>query len=483
MKILYFSMIAGCCWGLTCTPTVQLEVETPYGGWPGRDASISMNDEGDGALLWIDYVEREEFNDDEDEDQYHSVMYQVVAIATSEAGKWSSPQLVTDILERTLEAPRCRIDAKGNVAVAWKTEDFIMGNSKNAGSFWGKPHVVAVEDLRSLPFILDHQGNALFLSANDYPLFGDDHYLRLEFVEKSIFSSCEKRDLIGQTDTYALSLDTALVLGESGTKFLFLEGASKGSFYEMIKPKNGPWSPLKSIDAEWLGWVDDIRVAIDSKDQICVVGVHSAPSEKKGEDEGVWARIRSSDGEWSKPQFISNFHEEIDELQIAVNQNGDFLALWEVEGSFYSASKPKDQDWRTPLEIIHSNTKYEYLHEKNSKPIVQAAPNGDFVLLWQGTVAVEFSGLLHGGVMGSVYSNELKNWSSSCMLSPENQICILTDFAMNGKGVGLAAWEVVPRFSDDHEGYIQVATVRIDDSSTICEGGDRESLSTHCRED
>lgn len=427
----FIFFVQQCCLALTCIPTSQLIVDNPHRHMPARSAYISLNEEGDIAVIWKDYRIRPD--DDAEDDEYDFTIEEYIKAAVSKNEIWSISQ-ITQPNKIDIHALQCKIDDTGDVTATWRAmgsiiDGYSIETRKKQNADWENPFPFAPQQKYRCPFplVIDDDGKVVFLPSHE-----------------SINSWIHVHDI-------------AIGISETGKKFCFWDQNKElNTFSEAWKENDGDWQ-VKEVFAShpYFKGIGDLRIAIDAKENACIVGTAFSPFDVK-EKRAVWAWMRSANGTWSNPTFISDGANYIQELHIAADREGNFLIIWQTDVGLYASYKTQDKDWSSPMPIT-ANSEKDFIFEENLKPLLQVGPTGQFILIWQHCTSEKNHGFLQASVYSSVFSREQEQWSSPQLLTKE-ETCLLLSFAMNKKGEGVAVWEVLDP-TDIKKGYLQVSKI------------------------
>lgn len=187
----------------------------------------------------------------------------------------------------------------------------------------------------------------------------------------------------------------------------------------------------------------DLRIAMNDAEDVVVGWIAT----EKGKDI-AYAAQKSKAESWSTPLALSHVDKNAQGLKIALDNEGNILAIWSAkEGRkqvLQTAYQPKGQSWTSPISLSNKENDCE-------KAKVRANETGHFVVLW-GELQKKRS-----SVHGATLSVETQEWSYA-LLSPTGQDCGDFEFALNKKGEGIVAWQIIV---DEDARHIQTAELKV----------------------
>jgi hypothetical protein len=165
------------------------------------------------------------------------------------------------------------------------------------------------------------------------------------------------------------------------------------------------------------------RVAVDAQGDALAVW-------ERGEGEGssVQATFRPAGGAWQAPVSLSSSSESQWEPQVAFDGQGDAFAVWEAYNGAHSnvqtAFKPAGGAWQAPVELS-SDEAPGAVH-----PQLAVDAQGDAIVIWD-------RALPYGGVVQTAYRPAGGSWQTPVSIS---ELGVDPQIALNAQGDAVAVW-------------------------------------------
>ncbi len=398
-------------------PTVISEIN-----FPAIDVETAVSATGEAVIVWS-----EEANDAE------------VIKATTKGKQWAAPQVISKPESSWINL-QCEYDAAGNLAVYWQEQ----GNEGNWPLRCASHPKDGTWQTREFPFTSREQKLVDDSFEKDFSFNAQGHRVWL-FHE-------EARDSRTWQTNYSLHALTVVPGQPSGkTQSLGKLSASYSSYWLSTSPQGKPFAFWKTEDngqqakfaASWQqpdgSWTEpemidigsaplrsfysySMKIAIDSKDNVCIL--------VETMDEEIWALTRAN-GRWEKPIQLSAPETDIYDTQLAVDADGNFLAVWQISTSgrksaSYAAYKPQGESWTAPAQVGSDHA---------GDLILQADAKGRFMLVWQ-----ELKNWKDASIHAILFSAKDRKWTSSTQLSPRGKVCFNPKFALSSAGTGIVTW-------------------------------------------
>lgn len=154
--------------------------------------------------------------------------------------------------------------------------------------------------------------------------------------------------------------------------------SGQGTIQSASRPAGGSWQPSVTLsepgapgESAWLP-----KVAVDPRGDAIVVWQRSNSSG----DDIIQSSFRAADGAWEKPVNLSEAGENANAAQVALDPNGDAVAVWNrFNGSNWvvqSASRPSGGTWQQPVHLSEGG-------DSSEGPQVAVDPRGDAAAVWE----------------------------------------------------------------------------------------------------
>jgi hypothetical protein len=195
------------------------------------------------------------------------------------------------------------------------------------------------------------------------------------------------------------------------------------------RPKGGTWSSPADLSAPGHSAIEP-QVALDPKGDAVAVWYRG-----DGSNLIIQAASRPKGGNWSSPVNLSAPNQDAFEPQVALDQKGDAVAVWDrFDGSDRSlvvqaASRPKGGGWSTASDL--SAPEYFFVpFVPEADPHVALDAKGDAVAVWRRNFVIQAANRPKGG-----------NWSTPADLSdPSENNAFAPQIALDRKGDAVAVW-------------------------------------------
>jgi len=212
--------------------------------------------------------------------------------------------------------------------------------------------------------------------------------------------------------------DAVAVWGRSNGALTIIQASSK--------PAGGAWETPVDLSVPGEEAIDP-QVAVDPQGEAVAVWERS-----NGENEIVQAASRPAGGAWQTPVDLSVTGENGVFPQVAVDPQGEAVAVWERSNGTTSrfieaASRPPGGTWQVPVHISAAG-------EKAYGPQVALDAQGDAVAVWQRYNGTDYVVQAAGGAAGGA-------WEAPVDLSAAGEETVAQQVAIDTKGDAVAVWQ------------------------------------------
>lgn len=492
-KALLFLSVCSQAWSLSVSTPVTLSHPGQDNYWP----KVAINEKGEAIALWI--VENEDLEEET-----------LLAATMDTEKRWSSAQISKSAKE--ISSHQLLIDAEGNSFALWLLEyednegqelEFHQFAKKEKSKNWSSAlNVLNPEEALKFTYpVFDAQGNVLFIGEAKIKEPGSNrsnakavtyHHQteqkkHVEFAKDAEFTTSES--LFANRGKAFAFWDEYRSKYDEDNRFHSVR-VMKGSWYQDAAGWSNPvlisnvedgsvldikgtinakgdvamlWekSDLKDLnrlqvitctDQQWSKPLDfatsknyfrNFQVVMNDQGDI-VVGWTAT---EKGKNIAYVAQ-KSKEGPWSTPLALSDVSRKARSLKIALDNEGNVLAVWSAkEGkkwALQTAYQPKGQPWSSSVSL--SNKENDF-----GRANVCTNETGHFVVLWEEVQK------RRSAVHGATLSAKTQQWSYA-LLSPEGLDCSGSAFSLNDKGEGVVVWQMT---SDQEEISVQAAELKI----------------------
>ena len=266
-------------------------------------------------------------------------------------GIWTKPQSFES--EETYNAvnPDLAGDSRGNVVAVWAQGDGkranIWANSYAVASGWGSPQLLESNDLGTANFpkvAMDEHGNAHVVWVQSEGTFGIDDSiwgnLRRAGGNWDAAFALEQEKPEANNPRIAVNANGDAVVIWNQIEMIGNQGQSH-AWTNRYTPA-GQWGRAKAINIQGANASYGRSIALDAKGNAVVVWLQqtgTAPPE-------VWANRDILGAGWETPKQLSKANGiRVGEVQVAVDSEGNGLALWSQNNSDLYASRYLSGGW------------------------------------------------------------------------------------------------------------------------------------------
>ncbi len=319
---------------------------------------ISMNNEGMAVAAWV---------------QNDGSSVNINANRYNPETGWGTAELVETDDAGNAYAPSVAIDNEGNAVVVWRHHDLtgynILSNFNPFGHKW-QPNFVerldAGDNNSNYPHVaFDGKGNAIAVWW-EWVSTSDSDFLARRYIPGSGWESTVAIDSEASTGR---SVSVALNKDGNGAAVWIQDNSIRANYYD---PGTG-WGTAEFIETE-AGGTDNPLVAIDGDGNVIAVWRHNISGFY-----GIYSNRYIPGSGWGKPERIDAVDNMANYLQIAMNENGNAVAVWsQLEGTKYHVWSNRyypGRGWGSAVKIAADDN-------PSFNPSVAIDENGNVVVVW-----------------------------------------------------------------------------------------------------
>jgi hypothetical protein len=317
----------------------------------------------------------------------------VVLLAPAAQAEWLPPVDISATGEH-IGVPDVALDSEGNATATWDrwdgTATVVETAYRPAGEPWGEPEVLSPPDSWGAQVVVDRNGVLTaawqrWTGTNHFAIestsrlpggewtepveitdfqqgFWPEPWLAVDWEGNTTVVWTQGERIMSSFRTFALGWGEPIPLSPEGsvTPQTAMDARGDATAVWMhgnvvegaYRPEQGEWGEPTLISKPGEGGGNP-QVAVDGKGDSLVVW--------QGEDEGVQyarASYRPAEGEWSPPVNVSVEGDHVQQLQAAVDPEGNAIVAW--SGNFYkegehdvvrAAFKPAGEGWEAPVDL------------------------------------------------------------------------------------------------------------------------------------
>lgn len=338
-----------------------LEISTP--GDIGFHPEVAIDSRGDAVAVWRDG----------DTDQVETAIYKY-------GQEWQAPVAISAAGDN--EKPTVALDSSGEAVVVWERQEgsryVIQAAFGSAQSgVWGEPvDLSAPSQAAGNPQVaVDGQGEATVL----WQSYGEGDYY-IQAVTGSI-GHCMWGEPVDLSVPGQVAANPQVAVNNAGEAVAVWEwGGIEFTPYTVqgaVRPAGGRWGASVDLSTASLG-ADFPDVAVDAQGN--AVAVWEIREGSGGAvQRAVW---KAASGAWQAPVALSPAGANAGSPRVAVDPNGDAIAVWSswvIGGSedfIQGAVSPAGQEWKPPVDI--SSTGLDRF-----SPQVAMDEDGNAVAVWE----------------------------------------------------------------------------------------------------
>ncbi|MCW2978480.1 MAG: hypothetical protein JWO14_207 [Solirubrobacterales bacterium] len=320
---------------------------------------VAVDSGGDAVAVWKGYVGADE----------------VVEAASRQAGgSWQAPVELSGSGHDASE-PQVAVDSDGDAVAVWKRREgadyTVEAASRPAGGNWQAPvDISTIGQNASGPQVaVDPGGDAVAV----WELYdGTDHIVQAATSPAGgSWQAPVDLSTIGQNAS-----EPQVAVDPGGDAVAVWKGSDSTNFIVQAStsPAGGSWQAPVDLSAATRNALEP-QVAVDPGGDAVAVW-----ERYDGADYIVQAATSAAGGSWQTPVDLSAATQNALEPQVAVDPAGDAVAVWErYDGADYivqASTSPPGGSWQTPVDLSAAG-------QDAIEPQVAVDPDGDAVAVWE----------------------------------------------------------------------------------------------------
>jgi hypothetical protein len=335
------------------------------------DPRLAMNSRGDAVAVWAGAGD-------------HSIQ----AVVRSHGGAWQPPVAVF-AGEESVSRPDVAVNAQGGAVVVWEQvnsqedgREKIQASVLPAGGSWQPPETVSGEgENANLPTVAtDDDGDAVA----SWQRWGSPNNERIQAAHMSAGGSWQAP--VDLTTPGEISFEPQVAMDPQGDATIVFEHymGSNTVIESVARPAGGTWQPAVKISEEGETGFEP-QIAAGPQGSAVAVWAQS-----KGSSSIVEGAARPVGSAWQPPVSVSVKGEQALDPQIAVDSEGDALAVWESKfdqgqighrETIEGAALPVGGSWQVPAELPGYESSEEPTEGSQSPSVALSVGGGASVWL------------------------------------------------------------------------------------------------------
>lgn len=259
--------------------------------------------------------------------------------------QWSFPPEIISTITATASNPLIAMDGAGNLVSVWLENGILKARTKSAGMLWGNSVTLSKAQASNPKLVADSDGESVAVWIENGYIMASSKTLEGTWSKASYLSK-----------SGASFPDIAI--SPSGT--VEAVWVRNGSLESATKLKGKNWDSNKPITA-LAAKAPRVAIGGKSNSEETIVVWHDVSETIVA----IYAATKNSKGKWVQPQIISNSYESCAFADVAIDTNGDALALWfsyDVTGSIYSqvaiqSATLSNKIWSPPITLSKKGLK------------------------------------------------------------------------------------------------------------------------------
>jgi hypothetical protein len=335
----------------------QAPVELSGSGHDASEPQVAVDSGGDAVAVW----KRREGAD-----------YTVEAVSRPAGGNWQAPVDISAVGQNA-SGPQVAVDPGGDAVAVWElydgTNHIVQAATSPAGGSWQTPvDISAIGQNASEPQVaVDPGGDAVAVWKGS----GSANFI-VEAASRPAGGSWQAPVAISAAGTNSEVPQVAVDQGGDAVAVWDLYDGINHIVQAATSPAGGSWQAPVDLSATGQSALEP-QVAVDPAGDAVAVW-----ERYDGADYIVQASTSPAGGSWQTPVDLSAAGQDAIEPQVAVDPDGDAVAVWENETDLNAeaASRPSGGSWQAPVAIPGGHDAHV--------PQVAVDPAGDALAVWEG---------------------------------------------------------------------------------------------------
>ena len=342
--------VALCCWGClllgggtaSAAPAWLAPADVSTGGL-ADNPSVAADSQGDVTAVWLD------------SDGVHA---SVLAAVRPAGGAWPTPVELSGT-DQTAEEPSVAVDPQGDATAVWvrhdATDEIVQAAVQPAGGTWQSPvNVVTAQDLEDPEVAVDSRGGAIAVWDVD------NGTNIVQAAVRPAGGAWQAPVDLSPTAYGAVAPQVAFDVHGNATAVWPLREGSSYVVQAATRPTGGAWQTPVDLTAPGQD-AEDPHVAVDPAGDAIAAwdwydGTHFI----------IRAAVRpAASGVWQSPVDLSAAGASSYVSQVAVDPQGDAIAVWLNKGTYaivQAAVRPAGQTWQTETDVSAENESADNAH-------------------------------------------------------------------------------------------------------------------------
>lgn len=327
---------------------------------------ISVDNSGNGLVVWS---------------QYDGTRYNIWANRYDATSGWGTPELIETNDAGSASAPQIAVNNSGNALAVWQQSDGtrtnIWANRYDAITGWGTAVLIETDDVGDASGpqpVLDSSGNALVVWQQSDSTRTNIWANRYDATTGWGTAALIETDNAGYAVTPQIAMDATGNALAVWSQF----DATRSNIWANRYDATTGWATAELIETDDGNGAGDPSIAFDAGGNALAVWVQSA----SGSPSVAANRYVNGSG-WGTAEFIETASGWVYNPQVAMDDNGNGLAVWEQDATgsssvdIWASRYAAGTGWGTP-ELIEAN-------EAGSASVPQVAfdDNGNALAVWQ----------------------------------------------------------------------------------------------------
>lgn len=428
LMIIYTLLFCAQSWALNCSNPETLSDPRLNASF----ARIFSNSRGDAVIVWI---------------SEQGLNERLEISHKTQNSPWSYPESLSN-WEKRIFRNYGFTNANGDLFATWETKDEdeflihiaekIKGELWNVNSKW----LQAETDFLAYDLGFDSVGNLIFIGEKEIP-FTPKPTIKYTYKKtvpaiaiftKSPARNEKKSDILPLEDAYFAS-KIGIVMNKNDTGYAFwIRHGLDQRLLMCQKITDSLFISDPEIVCSLNDYITELKADINEKGDIAIAYLDN------GDNGYIGTKI---DNLWSEPFLFSNKKEDPMDLNVAIDNSGNVMAVYSASAisAVKTIYKPIDQFWQSQTLFLTEDA-------INWSPDVRPDGIGNFVIIWQQEKQ------RRNAIFGRTFSTATRTWSDPQQLSLQGESCYGYSYTFWAPGKGYIAWTMSP---NGYEEVIQVA--------------------------